>query len=153
MKSGIIAVVSAGVVLAGGIAYAFVNNTDRGVVVSAVNAEEPAAATDAPTSPDERTQAVEVMHVDELAAAPENFPNEVTLRAVVSGVNESQGVFSVIDTREYEACGVLSCAKFYLPVRYEGELPTPKTLLQITGQVVRSEKGLVFEASQVEATQ
>ena len=38
----------------------------------------------------------------------------------------------------------------YLPVKVEGELPKPKTLLHITGQVVQSEDGLVFEAERME---
>ena len=151
MKSGLIAVVVAGVVLVVGITYAFVNHPERTVVQSAAAEEMVHTEEEASRAVGVPEEVVEVMNVDELAEAPEKFPSEVTLRAVVAGVNESEGVFSVIDSREFEKCGVLTCARYYLPVKVEGELPKPKALLEITGKVVRSEKGLVFEANQMEA--
>lgn len=94
-----------------------------------------------------------VVQVDDLAKAPENHQGEVLLRGVVSGVNEAESVFAVIDAREFEACGVLTCAAYVIPVVFSGELPKPKSSVEITGKVVRGEKGMAFEAKTVEVSQ
>lgn len=137
MKSGPIVVSLAGVVVICGIAYAFVRNTGASV-------DEPVhRATEAKT--------VEgTVQVDDLAEHPEKFQGEIVLRAAVAGVNKSEGVFEVIDSREFESCGVLTCAKNYLPVKFSGELPGPGTVVQITGEVVKGDKGLVFDAGRVD---
>ncbi len=93
------------------------------------------------------------VHVDELAKDPHAYPGEIVLRAVVAKSNESEGVVSVIDSREFESCGQLKCAENYLPVKISGSLPEPRTLLFITGQVVRDKQGLVFQATQVKKVQ
>ncbi len=137
MRTGTVAVALAGAVLVGGITYAFIRDSADAVANDdAISAKVGASS--------------ESVHVDELADSPERFDHEVTLRAVVSAVNKSQGVFSVIDSREFESCGVLTCAKHNLPVKFTGPLPEPKTVVEITGQVVESDRGLVFDAKRVD---
>ncbi len=59
-------------------------------------------------------------------------------------------MFGVIDFREFESCGTLSCAKTVLPVRFSGALPEPKAVVEIAGSLVRGKKGLLIEAKSVE---
>ncbi len=136
MKSGHIVLVLAGAVVVVGIAYAFMRD-GAGFPVQRAAAESQAAVR-------------KVVHVDELAAKPEEFNGEFVLRGVVAGVKESEGVISVIDSREYESCGVLTCAENYLPVKLTGKLPQPKTVVELTGRIVKSDKGLLFEASDLD---
>lgn len=135
MKSGTIAVTLAGLVVVAGIAYAFVRKAgDRAIDETPVKSELYGKAVD----------------VDDLGDNPEKFKGEIVLRAVVSAVKESEGVFGVIDSREYESCGVLTCAKHNLPVKFDGELPARRTVVEITGEVIRDDKGLVFAARRVD---
>ncbi len=137
MKSGIITVVLAGIVVVVGITYSFIrkngNTVDRGTTVAA--------------GPNELSG---VVHVDDLAQSPEDFQGEFVLRGVVAGVRKTEGIFAIIDSREFESCGVLTCAPNTIPVKFDGEIPNPKTMVDITGRVDRSEKGLIIDAKRVE---
>lgn len=135
MKSGTVVVTLAGLVVLAGIGYAFIRDIDDAASVDRSARAERSAA---------------IVHVDDLGDDPEKFKDEIVLRAVVSAVKKSEGVFAVIDSREYESCGVLTCAKHTLPVKFSGELPDPRTLVEITGEVVHSDKGLVFAAKRVD---
>lgn len=140
MKSGTIVVGLAAVITAAGIGYAFIRDRQ---VASAQEGATPRASSAELASDD-------IPGVDDVAATPEKFKGEILLRGVVAGVNQAEGVFGVIDVREYEACGVVTCAANTLPVRSAGKLPAVKTVVQITGRIVRAEKGLLIEATRVE---
>lgn len=140
MRSGTFAVALAAAVIVGGIAFAFIRNAGVANVVK-------------PTAPPEsgvQPSAGDVVHVDDLAANPQQFAGRVVLKGAVAGVNRSESVFGVIDAREFERCGVVTCAANTLPVKYAGALPEPKTIVRITGSVAQEDKGLVIEATQVE---
>ncbi len=138
MKSGILAVVLAGLVVVAGIAYAFLYEDE------AANSLE-----ERPKVSGEATPAVTV-HVDDLANKPESYKGEIVLQAVVARLGKSKGVFAAIDYREFKNCSELGCAKNYLPVKYDGEIPKPESLIQMKGQVVKRENGLVFEAEKLD---
>lgn len=135
MRSGTIAVILAGFVVIAGVTCAFVRDGGDADPDEAPARSEPSAV---------------AVHVDDLADNPEKFRGEIVLRAVVSAVKKSDGVFAVIDSREFESCGVLTCAKNNLPVKFSGELPGPRTVVEITGEVVKGDKGLVFDAKRVD---
>ncbi len=138
MKSGIIAVVLAGIVVIGGIAYAFQHTGDRPVdKVVAVTAKQRGLS--------------EVVQVDDLAKNPEAFQEVFVLRGAVAGVRKTDGIFAVVDSREFESCGVLTCAINTIPVKFDGELPKPRTIVEITGRVVQGAKGLIINAESVKA--
>ena len=135
MRTGKIAVSLAAVAVVFGLAFAFV----RPGSVRADSRPSPAAA-------------AAVVEVDDLVANPDGVKGEVRLRAVVAKVNKAKGVFAVIDAREFKSCGgSIDCAKHYLPVRYAGDLPAVKTVVVVIGEVVRTDKGFVFEARRLEA--
>ena len=137
MKTGTIVVILAGIVIIAGITYSFIREKDAPVDM------RPRATAKSATSS-------KIVHVDDLAKSPENFKGEIMLRAVVAGVRKSEGVFGVIDSREFESCGVLTCAENILPVKFSGNLPEPKAVVEITGRMVRVEKGLIIQAKRVE---
>lgn len=141
MKSGTIAVTLAGFVVAAGIAYAFM-----------IDGGSAAYAGDGPTAKADAAPA-KVVHVDDLADKPESYKGEIVLKGVVARVSKSKGVFAAIDYREFKKCHELDCAKHYLPVKYDGEIPKPESLIEMRGQVMKGEKGLVFEAQKLEVTQ
>jgi len=137
MKSGIIAVVLASIIVIGGISYAFHRTDDSSIEKAvAVTAKSHGLS--------------EVVHVDDLAKRPEDFKEEFVLRGVVAGVRKTDGIFAVIDSREFKTCGVLTCAINTIPVKFDGELPSSKTIVEITGRVVQAEKGLIISARRVE---
>ncbi len=136
MKPGIIAVVLAAVVVVAGITYSFIRENDASIdeVVSAASGTN---------------GELDVIHVDALAESPEDFQGEFTLRGVVAGKSKSEGIFAVIDSREFESCGELTCADNTIPVKFDGDLPGLKTIVVITGHLVQNEKGLMVEAKSV----
>lgn len=137
MKSGTIAVVLAGFVVVAGTAYAFM--IDGGTAANA--GDGPAAKAEAAPA--------KVVQVDDLADKPESYKGEIVLKAAVARVGKTKGVFAAIDYREFKKCRELDCAKHYLPVKFDGDIPKPETLVQLEGQVVKGEKGLVFEAKKL----
>ena len=138
MRTGTIVVALAGLVVVAGIAYSFTRQMDQSTA-----AGPPVAANSITSS--------RIVHVDELAETPEDFKGEITLRAAVAAVNESEGVFGVIDAREFESCGQLDCCeRTVLPIKFAGDLPEPRTVVEITGWVVQSELGLVIDADHIE---
>lgn len=140
MKSGIIAVVLAGIFVVVGIMYSFIREKHKPVDnVTAVAAR-----------PNESSK---VVHVDELAKNPENFKGEIVLRGVVAGVKESEGIFGIVDCREFQVEGIICPDDVILPVRFSGDLPKPKAMVEITGQVIRDKNGLIIEAKRVEVMQ
>ena len=137
MKTRIALVVFAALVVATGITYSFVRDAHTGAEMRPPVDAGPSVSS-------------KIIHVDELAKSPGGFKGEIVLRGVVAGVRKPEGVFGVIDAREVESCGVLTCAKNLLPIKFEGEAPELKAIVQITGHVVRDKKGLIIEAKHVE---
>ncbi len=138
MKSGITAVVLAGVVVVAGITYSFLHASN-----TSINEDVSAAA--------KPNGASRIIHVDELAKDPEDFRDEFMLSGVVAGVNKSEKMFAVIDSREFESCGELTCAANTIPVKLNSDdMPRPKSVVIITGKLVQSDKGFVIKAKRVE---
>jgi hypothetical protein len=68
------------------------------------------------------------------------------VEGVVSVVSPEQRTLALIDTREYQACGVTDCAPLYLPVRWNGSMPSVEDLVQLEGEVREGDGKLVFVA-------
>jgi hypothetical protein len=77
--------------------------------------------------------------------------NQVKVIGFVGGTNEGQGMFGLVDPREVEACGTVTCPRFLLPVSWDGEMPGIGLELLVSGTVRRADEGLVLVASGVEA--
>lgn len=151
MKSGNIVVALAGFVIVLGIGYAFVtDHRSSAAAISTVTANEPCCSEEGEAGAVCEPKTDGIIQVDDLAAEPENYQGDLVLKAAVVRVNEAEGIFAVLDYREFKQCRVLDCAKRYLPVKFSGDIPGPETLVQMTGQVVEGEKGLIFKAKTLE---
>jgi len=137
MRTGTIAVALAGVITVAGIACAFVRGEG-----------DPGVTGPRAVAPSEMNR--QLVEVDDLAAHPEAFPGEIAVRGVVAGMTKEEGGFGIVDARELKACGVLTCARNLLPVRFDGAIPRPKTVVEIRGQVVHGKQGLLLEAQGME---
>lgn len=93
-----------------------------------------------------------VLGVDQVATHPADFAGrEVRLTGVVCAVVPDRRLFAVIDRSEYEACQVVTCSQYQIPVSYEGELPAVQTSVTVTGRLAEAEPGrYVFRASSLD---
>jgi hypothetical protein len=89
--------------------------------------------------------------VNDLAANPAAYLGHLSVIGVVAAVKADQG-FTVVDQREYAACG-LSCFEEpetrKIPVRWDGSPPKLQQTVRITGVLEKSDRGLVFSAKSV----
>jgi hypothetical protein len=89
--------------------------------------------------------------VNDLASDPSTYLGQVSVIGVVAAVNSGQG-FTIVDNREYAACG-LSCFSEpdtrKIPVRWNGEPPKLKQTVRVIGVLEKSDRGLVFSAESV----
>jgi len=141
MKTGSIAVIGPCIVIVAGVTYAFMRDTNRAKRIVPDTGPAVAAKSDG---------VGRVVQVDEIAKGPGVFQNEFVLRGAVAGIRKTEGVFAVIDAREFKLCGVLTYANNTIPVKFTGDLPAPRSIVEITGRVVKDKKGLVIAARRVE---
>jgi hypothetical protein len=89
--------------------------------------------------------------VDDLASHPVAYLGQVAVDGVVAAVKSGQG-FTIVDKREYAACG-LSCFNEpdtrKIPVRWDGAPPQLQQTVHITGVLEKSDRGLIFSAKNV----
>lgn len=91
-----------------------------------------------------------VLGVEEFMRRPGRQGGRVCVEGIVSAVSADDHTLALIDRREFEQCGVTTCAALYLPVRWPGPMPGTGELVRIEGQA-RDEGGrLVFVARAVE---
>jgi len=93
--------------------------------------------------------------VNDLASDPSAYLGQVAVVGVVAAVKAGQG-FTIIDKREYAACG-LSCFNEpdtrKIPVRWDGAPPKLQQTVRITGVLEKSDRGLVFSAKNIAETE
>ena len=96
-----------------------------------------------------RVQTKGVLTVTDIQADPAAYTGTVTINGVVSSISK-QGpkLFSIIDTAEAKLCKTITCATFYLPVKYAGQTPKEGDEVKVTGSF--GEKGRVFNATKVD---
>lgn len=90
-----------------------------------------------------------IVGVDELMKHTERYAGRVRVKGIVSGVVTETQMISLIDTREYEECGVTSCASLTLPIRWAGQMPKVQDAILVSGEVQESEGKLIFVAHSV----
>ncbi len=89
----------------------------------------------------------EILSVNDIQADPSAYKGTITITGVVAKKSlTNPKVFAIIDTSEAKSCKSTGCAKFYLPVSYEGAIPKEWDEVQITGAIVKSS----FLASKVD---
>ncbi len=85
-----------------------------------------------------------VLSVANLESNPTSFKETLTVTGVVARVSDKK-TFAIIDTAEAKHCKSIGCAKFYLPVQFDGPTPKEWDEVKITGRIV-DEKGLMLKA-------
>lgn len=90
-----------------------------------------------------------ILSVNDIQADPAAYAGSITINGVVSGFSKSsQKTFTIIDTAEAKLCKTVTCARFYLPVSFEGPAPKVGDEINVTGAF--KEKGQNFMAQRVE---
>ena len=75
-----------------------------------------------------------VLSVNDIQADPSAYKGTITINGVVAGISpQDQKLFAIIETSEAKICKITGCAKFYLPVKYEGETPKVWDEVNVTG--------------------
>ncbi len=98
-------------------------------------------------------QAVSVpLSVDILAKNPAAYAERILmLEGVVAETVPAQQIFTVIDRAEYQACKVVTCSQYQIPITFAGQLPAAEQAVVITGRLTQPEPGrFLLEASRVE---
>ncbi len=91
-----------------------------------------------------------ILSVADIQSDPSGVKGTVVVTGVVSRVSEKdKQVFAIIDTDEAKHCQSVGCAKFYLPVHFNGPMPKEWDEVNATGQIVE-QGGLMFQASKLD---
>ncbi len=132
MKRGFILLAAAGLIIISGVCYSFAGRSSKAGGAASARAHK-------------------IINVNELAANPAAFYGNIMLRGVVAGVNKAQKIFGVIDVSEFKSCGTLLCARYTLPVKYSGNPPELKSLVNISGRLIKNSRGMIIEARNIQA--
>lgn len=96
-----------------------------------------------------RVQTKAALSVNDIQADPAAYTGTITINGVVSGFSKQDPkTFAIIDTAEAKLCKIVTCATFYLPVKYAGNAPKEGDEVNVTGSF--GEKGRVFNAGKVD---
>lgn len=87
-----------------------------------------------------------VLNVDDLMEHVDQHRRTVRVEGVVAGAAEKDGAFALIDSREFKKCGVTTCARLQLPVRWSGPIPSVGEPVEAEGEVQEWNGKLVFAA-------
>lgn len=91
-----------------------------------------------------------VSGVDDFMKNVDRYRGKVILEGVVSAVAPEQQAISLIDAKEFQACGVTTCAQLTLPVQWRGPAPSLGDLVRIEGQAQEVKGKLMFVADKLE---
>lgn len=95
-----------------------------------------------------RVQTQGILSVNDIQADPAAYTGTITINGVVAGISKQDPqIFGIIETAEAKLCKILTCATFYLPVKYAGQTPKEGDEVNVTGSF--GDKGRVFNATEV----
>lgn len=98
---------------------------------------------------DKKVQTKGVLSVNDIQADPAAYTGAITINGVVAGFpQQNPQLFTILDTAEAKLCKIVTCATFYLPVKYGGNPLRVNDEVNVTGSF--DEKGRVFNAANVE---
>jgi len=91
-----------------------------------------------------------ILSVNDISSDPTAFKGTITITGVVASISrQNSKIFAIVETSEAKICKSTGCAKFYLPVKFEGVIPKEWNEVNITGSFAEG-SGLLFEAAKVE---
>ncbi len=91
-----------------------------------------------------------VLGVDDFMKNVDRYRGKVSLEGVVSAIVPEQQAVSLIDAKEFQNCGVTTCAKLILPVQWRGLVPAVGDLVRVEGQAQEVKGKLMFVADKLE---
>jgi hypothetical protein len=91
-----------------------------------------------------------ILGIDDFMKNVDHYRGKVSLQGVVSSVAPEQQAFSLIDAKEFQACGVTTCAQLTLPVQWRGSMPVVRDLVRVEGQSQEVQGKLMFVADKLE---
>jgi hypothetical protein len=91
-----------------------------------------------------------ILGVDNFMKNVDRYRGKVSLEGVVNAVAPDQQAISLIDSGEFQACGVTTCAQLTLPVQWRGPLPAVRNLVRVEGQAQEVKGKLIFVADRLE---
>ena len=91
-----------------------------------------------------------VSGVNDFMKNVDRYRGKVSLEGVVSAVVPEQQAVSLIDAKEFQACGVTTCAQLTLPVQWRGPMPAVGALVRVEGQAQKIKGKLMFVADKLE---
>ena len=98
---------------------------------------------------------IPVIDVDDFASDPSAYHGIIGIRGIVASTHQSDSSFVIIDVREYELCGILTCAANEITIRvpadkYSGELPDSEDIIVAYGEFRTSDDYSIVEVSHIE---
>ncbi len=102
----------------------------------------------APVCPQNQDPAI--LGVDAFMRHPEGYAGAVRVQGMVSAVSAADHTLALIDTQGCQDCGVTTCSRLQLPVRWEGALPVVRDMVRVTGGVKEINGKLLFIATALE---
>lgn len=102
-------------------------------------------------APPASSQAPAVLGVEELMQNVEQHRGPIRVEGVVSAVASDHQALTLIDTRELRECGVITCARLKLPVRWGGAMPHVGEIVHVEGKVQEQDGKHLFVARKIEA--
>ncbi len=92
--------------------------------------------------------------VDDVAADPGAYDGIIGIKGIVSFVYPSDSTFVIIDVKEYELCGVVTCAINEIaitvpPDQYSGELPNVEDEVLVYSEITSGGNVYLLEVSEV----
>jgi hypothetical protein len=87
--------------------------------------------------------------VEQFMKNVERYPGNVRVEGVVVAVSATNQMLGLIDTREFQTCGLEGCA-LSLPVRWTGAMPAPGETVRVGGCVQTKLGKLSFVAQTLE---
>ena len=98
---------------------------------------------------------VPMIDVDDFAADPTAYHGTIGIRGIVAATNRADASFVIIDVREYELCGVLTCAANEITIsvpadKYSGELPRTEDIIIAYGEFSAGDSFGMIQVSRIE---
>ncbi len=92
-----------------------------------------------------------ILSVNDIQADPSAYKGTITITGVVADKSRFKvpaNAFIMVETSEAKICKQTGCARFYLPVQFDGKMPQEWDEVNVTGTFV--DGGRIFSATKVD---
>lgn len=150
MKARVLILSAIGLAVVGGLFYATRSRPQsQRISAQPVESKAEVSRNEVVAKPSETHENAPLM-VDDLRAKADQGKDTISVLGVVGGRNAERSIFGLIDKREVEECGTVSCPEFLLPVHWSGDMPRMREIVVVSGTLAQSSTGLVLVAEKVE---